>query len=89
MLLYKRDPVAHTSAEAISYFLVGNNPTNSIGFFPTICIGYVKEKNVELTQAAKAALDPAREMTGKLKSEEIIPEGLINGTIYKLKKKFL
>ncbi len=49
----------------------------------------IREKNKELTAAAQAALIPAQEMTQKLKQVETAPDGLIQGTIYKLKKKFL
>ena len=49
----------------------------------------IKEKNKELTEAAQTALIPAQEMTQKLKQMEKAPDGLIKGTVYKLKKKFL
>ncbi|MFA5902679.1 MAG: hypothetical protein WC836_02005 [Desulfobacula sp.] len=50
----------------------------------------INEKNKELTELAGAALAPARELTQKLiTEEEAPPQGLINGTLYKLKKKFL
>jgi hypothetical protein len=49
----------------------------------------INEKNKELTELAGAALAPARELTQKIPSEEAPPQGLIKGTLYKLKKKFL
>ncbi len=49
----------------------------------------INEKNKELTEIAGAALAPAQELTQKLPPEEMPPEGLIKGTLYKLKKKFL
>ncbi len=49
----------------------------------------IKETNKELTQIAREALIPAQKMTEKLKLQEVVPEGLIQGTLYKLKKKFL
>ena len=49
----------------------------------------INEKNKELTELAGAALAPAQELTQKIPSEEAPPQGLIKGTLYKLKKKFL
>jgi hypothetical protein len=49
----------------------------------------ITEMQQELADAALSALAPAQEMTQKLKNAEQAPEGLIKGTIYKLKKKFL
>jgi len=50
----------------------------------------INEKNKELTELAGAALAPAQELTKKLITEtETPPQGLIKGTLYKLKKKFL
>ena len=50
----------------------------------------INEKNKELTELAGAALAPAQELTQKLTAEEEAPpEGLIQGSLYKLKKKFL
>jgi hypothetical protein len=49
----------------------------------------VEEIKKDLTSSGQAANTTAQEMTLKLKSNEIIPEGMIKGTIYKLKKKFL
>lgn len=49
----------------------------------------VEEKRKDLFDAAQSALAPAQEMTQKLKLGKKVPGGLIQGTIYKLKKKFL
>lgn len=49
----------------------------------------IRELNKELTEAAQSALAPAQALTQKLKQEEEAPEGLVKGSIYKLKKKFL
>jgi len=49
----------------------------------------INEKNKELTELAGAALAPAQELTQKIPSEEAPPQGLIKGTLYTLKKKFL
>lgn len=50
----------------------------------------INEKNKELTELAGATLAPAQELTKKLIiEEEKPPEGLIKGTLFKLKKKFL
>lgn len=50
----------------------------------------INEKNKELTELAGAAIAPAQELTKKLIiEEETPPQGLIKGTLYKLKKKFL
>lgn len=48
----------------------------------------INEKNKELTDLAGAALAPARELTKSIE-EEKPPPGLIQGALYKLKKKFL
>lgn len=42
-----------------------------------------------LTQDAKTALVPIQEQTKRLKSNEDMPQGFIQGTLYQLKKKFL
>jgi hypothetical protein len=49
----------------------------------------IEEKTKELTELAQSALIPAKELTQKLKSKNSVTKGLIKGTIYKLKKKFL
>lgn len=49
----------------------------------------INEKKQELTESAQSALASADEVTQKLKQIEPVPEGLIKGTIYKIKKKFL
>ncbi len=49
----------------------------------------INEKNKELTELAEAALAPARELTKTSLQEEAPPQGLFQGTLYKLKKKFL
>ncbi|MFH2091211.1 MAG: hypothetical protein ABIJ31_02505 [Pseudomonadota bacterium] len=49
----------------------------------------IDTRQAELIELANTALAPVQELTGKLKSEEKVPEGLINSTLYKLKKKFL
>ncbi len=49
----------------------------------------IKAKTKELAETANAALAPVQELTQKLKTTESIPEGMIQGTLYKLKKKFL
>jgi len=49
----------------------------------------INEKNKELTELAGAALAPAQELTKTSREEETPPQGLIQGTLYKLKKKFL
>jgi len=49
----------------------------------------IEEKSKELTELAQSALTPAQELTQKLKLNKAVPKGLIKGTIYKLKKKFL
>lgn len=50
----------------------------------------IQEKTGELTTVAEAALTTARSQTEKLKRRTPAPpEGLIQGTLYKVKKKFL
>ena len=49
----------------------------------------INEKNKELTELAGAALAPAHELTQTIRPEETPPQGLIKGTLYTLKKKFL
>lgn len=50
----------------------------------------IKEKKQELTDMAQAALKAAREQTKKIKAHAPkAPEGIFQGTLYKLKKKFL
>ncbi len=49
----------------------------------------INEKNKELTELAGAALAPAQELTQTIRPEETPPQGLIKGTLYTLKKKFL
>lgn len=49
----------------------------------------IQEKDKDLTEAAQSALAQSKLMTERLKAVETVPEGLIKGTIYKLKKKFL
>ncbi len=49
----------------------------------------IEAKSKELTDLALSALASAQELTQKLKSDDTVPQGLIKGTIYKLKKKFL
>jgi hypothetical protein len=49
----------------------------------------IEEKSGELTELAGAALAPALELTGRLKSLDKAPQGFIKGNIYKLKKKYL
>lgn len=46
-------------------------------------------KKNELTDLAHSALAPAQELIRNLKPIETVPQGLIKGTLYKLKKKFL
>lgn len=52
-------------------------------------LAQIKTRKSELTKLAEAALEPVQNATKKLKSDDTVPEGLINGTLYKLKKKFL
>ncbi len=52
-------------------------------------LAQVEAKNDELVTASQEAIKAVQELTGKLKTIEAVPEGFINGTIYKLKKKFL
>ncbi|MCP4021592.1 MAG: hypothetical protein GY729_07105, partial [Desulfobacteraceae bacterium] len=48
----------------------------------------IEENAQELLLAAETALKPVQELTQKLKSAEKAPDGLIGGTLYKIKKKF-
>jgi len=52
-------------------------------------LAQIEDKNKELTELAQTALTAAQELTKKLKPIENVPQGLIKGSIYKLKKKFL
>jgi hypothetical protein len=49
----------------------------------------IDAKKKELTDLAHSALAPAQELIRNLKPIETVPQGLIKGTLYKLKKKFL
>jgi hypothetical protein len=49
----------------------------------------INERNKELTELAGAALVPAQELTQTIRPEETPPQGLIKGTLYTLKKRFL
>ncbi len=49
-------------------------------------LALVEEKNKDLVATSQEAIKAAQELTQKLKTEEVVPEGFINGTIYKLKK---
>ncbi|MCP3941486.1 MAG: hypothetical protein GY710_08400 [Desulfobacteraceae bacterium] len=50
----------------------------------------IKEQQKELTGMAQTALKTAQEQTKKIKSHTPqVPKGIIQGTLYKLKKKFL
>ena len=49
----------------------------------------ITELDNELAAAATEALLPVQTLTQKLTSQENIPQGMVQGTIYKLKKKFL
>lgn len=49
----------------------------------------VEELKTDLEKTAAEALASARTMTENLKLSDTVPDGLIKGTIYKLKKKFL
>lgn len=50
----------------------------------------IKEKKQELTDTAQAALNTAQEQTKKITPQAPqVPEGMIQGTLHKLKKKFL
>jgi hypothetical protein len=50
----------------------------------------IEEKKQELTDMAKAALNAAQAQTKKIKAHAPqVPEGILQGTLYKLKKKFL
>ena len=52
-------------------------------------LAQIETRRTELAELANTALAPVQEMTQKLKIKEKVPEGLINGTLYKIKKKFL
>jgi len=52
-------------------------------------LAQIKEKRQELTDMAKNALTTAQEQTKKIKPHTPVPEGIFQGTLYKLKKKFL
>ncbi|MFH2058686.1 MAG: hypothetical protein ABIJ59_07285 [Pseudomonadota bacterium] len=52
-------------------------------------LAQIETRHAELAQLANTALAPVQELTRKLKTEEQVPEGLINSTLYKIKKKFL
>lgn len=47
----------------------------------------IDARKEELTKTAADTLTTIKELTDKLKTEETIPEGLIQGTLYKIKKK--
>ena len=49
----------------------------------------IKALNQDLTVEALEALKPARAMTSNLKPSEPVPQGMLKGTLFKLKKKFL
>jgi hypothetical protein len=49
----------------------------------------INERNKELTELAGAALAPAQKLTQTIRPEETPPQGLIKGTLYTLKKRFL
>ena len=49
----------------------------------------IQARNKELTELARTALTPAQELTRKSNSNKKAPQGMINATIDKLKKKFL
>lgn len=53
-------------------------------------LAQIKEKKQELTDMAQAALKTAQAQTKKIKAHTPqVPEGIFQGTLYKLKKKFL
>ncbi|MCP4721863.1 MAG: hypothetical protein GY860_20575, partial [Desulfobacteraceae bacterium] len=53
-------------------------------------LAQIKEKEKELTENAQTALKAAQEQIQKIKAREPqVPEGIFQGTLYKLKKKFL
>ena len=49
----------------------------------------IESSKSDLDAKAKEALDAVKELTSKLEPLQQVPSGLIKGTIYKLKKKFL
>ncbi len=49
-------------------------------------LAQVEAKNDELVTASQEAINAVQELTQKLKTQEVVPEGFINGTLYKLKK---
>ena len=52
-------------------------------------LAQIKEKRQELTDMAKNALTTAQEQTKKINPNTPVPEGIFQGTLYKLNKKFL
>ncbi len=53
-------------------------------------LAQIKEKKQELTDMAQAALKAAQAQTQRIKAHTPqVPEGIFQGTLYKLKKKFL
>jgi len=53
-------------------------------------LAIIKEKEEELTETAQAALKTSQEQTQKIKARAPkVPGGIFQGTLYKLKKKFL
>jgi flagellar basal body-associated protein FliL len=49
----------------------------------------IEEKNTALVELAQTALTTVQELTQTIKSQGQVPQGLIKGSIYKLKKNFL
>jgi methyl-accepting chemotaxis protein len=49
----------------------------------------IQARHAELAAAAQEALAPVQELTARLQTTEPVPEGMVKGTLYKLKKKFL
>ncbi len=49
-------------------------------------LAQVEAKNDELVTNSQEAIKAVQELTQKLKIKEVVPEGFINGTLYKLKK---
>lgn len=49
----------------------------------------IEAKASQLIEAANAALVPVQELTNRIKTTEVVPEGFVKGNIYKIKKKFL
>ncbi len=52
-------------------------------------LSQIEAKRKELNELTLTALTTAQELTQKLEPIEKVPKGIIKGTIYKLKKKFL